>query len=102
MVLVQAHEDLFLDRQQFAVASLWSTAQNTSISTLVVVDSIQASGVQSEAIHHQVLAIGEEIFQNKFSHVIDTCTGDLGGPAYRKYDLEAWMPGRGEAGEYGN
>ena len=28
-------------------------------------------------------------------------TGDLGGPAYRKFDLEAWMPGRGEAGEYG-
>ncbi len=34
-------------------------------------------------------------------HVIDTCTGDLGGPAYRKYDLEAWMPCRGEQGEYG-
>jgi len=33
--------------------------------------------------------------------VIDTATGDLGGPAYRKYDLEAWMPGRGEGGEYG-
>ena len=33
--------------------------------------------------------------------MIDTCTGDLGGPAYRKYDLEAWMPGRGESGEYG-
>lgn len=33
--------------------------------------------------------------------VIDTATGDLGGPAYRKFDLEAWMPGRGEAGEYG-
>jgi len=33
-------------------------------------------------------------------HVIDTCTGDLGGPAYRKYDLEAWMPGR-PGGEYG-
>lgn len=31
--------------------------------------------------------------------VIDTATGDLGGPAYRKYDLEAWMPGRGEFGE---
>ena len=28
-------------------------------------------------------------------------SGDLGGPAYRKYDLEAWMPGRGEHGEYG-
>ena len=33
--------------------------------------------------------------------VVDTATGDLGGPAYRKYDLEAWMPGRGENGEYG-
>ncbi|MEW4451940.1 serine--tRNA ligase [Bremerella sp. JC817] len=33
--------------------------------------------------------------------VVDTATGDLGGPAYRKFDLEAWMPGRGEAGEWG-
>ncbi len=33
--------------------------------------------------------------------VIDTCTADLGGPAYRKFDLEAWMPGRGERGEFG-
>jgi seryl-tRNA synthetase len=33
--------------------------------------------------------------------VLDIATGDLGGPAYRKFDLEAWMPGRGEDGEYG-
>ena len=33
--------------------------------------------------------------------VIDTASGDLGGPAYRKYDLEAWMPGRGTGGEWG-
>lgn len=33
--------------------------------------------------------------------VVDTATGDLGGPAFRKFDLEAWMPGRGDAGEYG-
>ncbi|HVX12615.1 MAG TPA: serine--tRNA ligase [Pirellulales bacterium] len=33
--------------------------------------------------------------------VIDTAIGDLGGPAYRKFDLEAWMPGRGERGEFG-
>ena len=33
--------------------------------------------------------------------VVDTATGDLGGPAYRKYDLEAWMPGRGDHGEWG-
>jgi seryl-tRNA synthetase len=58
---------------------------------------------ESDAIHKQLLAIEEEVFQGLGLpyHVIDTCTGDLGGPAYRKYDLEAWMPGRGEAGEYG-
>ena len=33
--------------------------------------------------------------------VIDVASGDLGAPAYRKYDLEAWMPGRGEAGDWG-
>lgn len=34
--------------------------------------------------------------------VVDICGGDLGGPAYRKYDLEAWMWGRGEgAGGWG-
>lgn len=31
--------------------------------------------------------------------VVDTSTGDLGGPAYRKFDLEAWMPGRNDFGE---
>jgi seryl-tRNA synthetase len=58
---------------------------------------------QSEAIHLEILAIEEEIFSKLGLpyHVLDTCTGDLGGPAYRKYDLEAWMPGRGENGEYG-
>ena len=58
---------------------------------------------QAEAVHLEILAIEEEIFQalGLAYHVLDTCTGDLGGPAYRKYDLEAWMPGRGEKGEYG-
>jgi len=58
---------------------------------------------QSESIHLELLRIEESIFQGLGLpyHVIDTCTGDLGGPAYRKYDLEAWMPGRGQKGEYG-
>ncbi len=55
----------------------------------------------SNAFHEQIVAIEEEIFQGlKIPYqVIDTATGDLGGPAYRKYDLEAWMPGRKEYGE---
>jgi len=57
----------------------------------------------SNAFQEEVVAIEEDIFQGLGIpyRVIDTCTGDLGGPAYRKFDLEAWMPGRGENGEYG-
>jgi seryl-tRNA synthetase len=58
---------------------------------------------QSEEIHQKLLVIEEEIFTGLglTFHVLDIASGDLGGPAYRKYDLEAWMPGRGEAGEFG-
>ncbi len=58
---------------------------------------------QSEAIHQKMLAVEERIFQALEIpyRVVDICTGDLGAPAYRKFDLEAWMPGRGEHGEYG-
>ena len=58
---------------------------------------------QSDAVHEKIVRVEEELFQGlKIPYqVIDTCTGDLGGPAYRKFDLEAWMPGRGETGEYG-
>ncbi|MDR2088824.1 MAG: serine--tRNA ligase [Clostridiales Family XIII bacterium] len=33
--------------------------------------------------------------------VIRVCSGDLGAPAHKKYDVEAWMPGKGDGGEYG-
>jgi seryl-tRNA synthetase len=58
---------------------------------------------ESESMHEQIVGIEEEIFQGLGIHyrVIDTPTGDLGGPAYRKFDLEAWMPARGDGGEYG-
>ncbi len=58
---------------------------------------------QSESIHQEMLELECEIFDRLGIpyRVIDTATGDLGGPAYRKFDLEAWMPGRGEGGEFG-
>jgi seryl-tRNA synthetase len=31
--------------------------------------------------------------------VVNVCAGDLGAPALKKYDIEAWMPGRGAYGE---
>ena len=56
---------------------------------------------QSDAMHEEMLGIEEEIFQGLGIpyRVVDICTGDLGGAAYRKYDLEAWMPGRDANGE---
>ena len=57
----------------------------------------------SGQIHAEMLAIEEKFFESLGIpfRVLDICAGDLGGPAYRKFDLEAWMPGRGEHGEYG-
>lgn len=57
----------------------------------------------SEQTLDELCAIECEIFDalEVPYRVVDTATGDLGGPAYRKFDLEAWMPGRGEAGEWG-
>jgi seryl-tRNA synthetase len=58
---------------------------------------------QSDALHEEICNLECEIFDGLGIpyRVIDTATGDLGGPAYRKFDLEAWMPGRGDAGEWG-
>jgi seryl-tRNA synthetase len=48
----------------------------------------------AEKIHQEILAIEEEIWQELGIpyQVVNVCTGDLGGPAAKKYDIEAWMP----------
>ncbi|SDB67520.1 seryl-tRNA synthetase [Pseudomonas sp. NFACC23-1] len=53
--------------------------------------------------HEIILALQEEIYSELGIpyKVVVNCTGDLGAPAYKKYDIEAWMPGKGVAGEYG-
>lgn len=58
----------------------------------------------SEAMHREMLAIEREIFDDLAVpyRVLDIACGDLGAAAFRKYDLEAWMPGRGGGdGAYG-
>ncbi|MFA6422618.1 MAG: serine--tRNA ligase [Candidatus Buchananbacteria bacterium] len=51
---------------------------------------------KSEEAHKEILEIEKEIFKGLEIpfRVIDHCTADLGGPSYRTYDLEAWMPGK--------
>lgn len=57
---------------------------------------------ESDAMHAYLRSVEEKIFGGLGIpfRVVDTCTGDLGAPAYRKWDLEAWMPGR-NGGEWG-
>jgi len=60
----------------------------------------------SETAHQEILEIEKEIFKGlKLPfRVIDHGTADLGGPAYRTFDLEAWLPGKpdknNEAGDW--
>lgn len=58
---------------------------------------------KSEEMHQLLKDIEIDIYTSLGIpfRIIDICTGDLGGPAYRKYDFEAWLYGReGENTEY--
>nr|XP_014348517.1 PREDICTED: serine--tRNA ligase, mitochondrial [Latimeria chalumnae] len=56
---------------------------------------------ESEELLAEFVCIQKEIFSDLGLHfmVLDMPTQELGLPAYRKYDIEAWMPGRGKYGE---
>jgi seryl-tRNA synthetase len=53
---------------------------------------------ESVGEHQRFLLWEEEFFQSLEIpyRVVDTCVGDLGASAARKFDLEAWMPGQGK------
>ena len=57
----------------------------------------------SEKMHQELLAIEKEIANGLELpyRVIDIASGDLGGPAYRKFDIEAWMTMKGEGDKQG-
>lgn len=56
---------------------------------------------ESEKFHQEILKLEEEIYQDLEIpyRVVEMCTGDLGAMAARKFDIEAWMPGRDDYGE---
>lgn len=56
---------------------------------------------ESDKYHQLILAMEEKIYQQLEIpyRVLEMCTGDLGAMAARKFDVEAWMPGRQEYGE---
>ncbi|PIR95022.1 serine--tRNA ligase, partial [Candidatus Falkowbacteria bacterium CG10_big_fil_rev_8_21_14_0_10_37_6] len=56
---------------------------------------------QSEKLLEEMKEIEKEIYTElKIPfRVLNICSGDLGAPAYRKYDLEAWLPFKNDWGE---
>ncbi|WFD35244.1 serine--tRNA ligase [Malassezia cuniculi] len=55
----------------------------------------------SDAMLEELRSIQEEIVSGLelYYRVLDMSSVELGASAYRKYDIEAWMPGRGGWGE---
>ena len=62
---------------------------------------VVATPEQSDALHEELIAIETEMFEELGFHfkVLDMPTEDLGAPAYRKFDVEAWMPALERYGE---
>ncbi|BFZ07157.1 hypothetical protein BsWGS_10196 [Bradybaena similaris] len=59
------------------------------------------SGSESEDLLHEMLSIERELFSALGLHlrVLDMPTQELGAPAQRKFDIEAWMYGKNIWGE---
>ncbi len=56
-----------------------------------------------EAAHDEILKVEEKLYQllELPYRVMRICAGDLGAAAYKKYDIEVWMPGRSSDEKYG-
>lgn len=53
---------------------------------------------ESEKEHERLIRNAEEFFQSLEIpyRVVNICSAELGAPAAKKYDLEAWLPGQGK------
>nr|XP_017248578.1 PREDICTED: serine--tRNA ligase, chloroplastic/mitochondrial isoform X3 [Daucus carota subsp. sativus] len=56
---------------------------------------------ESQSYHEELIGIEEDLYSSLGLHfkTLDMASWDLGAPAYRKFDVEAWMPGLGRYGE---
>lgn len=52
----------------------------------------------SQRVHNEMVALEESIWSSLGIpyHKLNVCSGDLGNPAMKKYDLEAWMPAQNQ------
>jgi seryl-tRNA synthetase len=75
---------------------LYRVHQFTKAEMFVICRPEESSALHEEVrLHEETLLRGLKIPYR----VVNVCSGDLGAPAAKKYDIEAWMPGRGAYGE---
>ncbi|CAG7847802.1 Serine--tRNA ligase, mitochondrial; AltName: Full=Digs into agar protein 4; AltName: Full=Seryl-tRNA synthetase; Short=SerRS; AltName: Full=Seryl-tRNA(Ser/Sec) synthetase [Serendipita indica DSM 11827] len=75
---------------------LYRVHQFTKVELFAVTEQNQSSDMMEELRKIQIEIFGGLGFPFR---VLDMPTEELGHAAYRKYDMEAWMPGRGGWGE---
>eukprot|EP00731_Ephydatia_muelleri_P028083 Em0019g956a len=82
-----------------AYRGIYRVHQFTKVELFVV--TANESGEESNKMLEEIVELQKDIFTELGLHfrVLDMPTEELGAPAYRKYDIEAWMPGKGEYGE---
>ncbi len=72
---------------------IWRVHQFTKVEQIVI-----SHPDESWDYHEELLANCVDLWDALGLHyeVVNICTGDMGTVAAKKYDLEAWLPGRGE------
>ena len=72
---------------------IWRVHQFTKIEQIII-----SHPDQSWDAHEELLTNCVDLWDELGIHyeVVNICTGDMGTVAAKKYDLEAWLPGRGE------
>ncbi|ODQ78204.1 hypothetical protein BABINDRAFT_162871 [Babjeviella inositovora NRRL Y-12698] len=75
---------------------LYRVHEFTKVELFVYSTPEQSTQLLEDLLQFQIEMIEELGLTAK---VLDMPSNDLGAPAYKKYDIEAWMPGRGDFGE---
>lgn len=77
---------------------LYRLHQFNKIEQVVIAKADEASSL---ALHEELLANAEEVLRDLELpyRVLLMCTGDMGEPQVKKYDIETWMPSRNGYGE---
>ncbi len=81
-------------------AGLYRIHQFDKVEQVVI---CKADEAESRAWHKKMIGFVEELLQNMEIpyRLLQCCTGDLGVKNADMVDIESWMPGRGNAGEFG-